>query len=209
MIDRSDQAPPPPISINMEAILQNGGFKDYHRSNGNNTDNSSPLSGVRMPNGDGNRHSPPQQRHSNSSPVSSPPSSPPRGSPFGATPGSGPSPFPPLASGLQHGALPPGMFLPPNYLHRTPDYLNLPLSGVDGSNIHPYSRSPSYNMVSPNDPTANACKVVDFHGEKIASFNIHGKTMLCLPQGNIFISLFFFLTKYVYNPIQFMKNARK
>jgi hypothetical protein len=37
-------------------------------------------------------------------------------------------------------------------------------------------------MVSPNDPTANACKVVDFHGEKIASFNIHGKTMLCLPQ---------------------------
>ena len=45
-----------------------------------------------------------------------------------------------------------------------------------------YNRSPSYNMVSPNDPTANACKVVDFHGEKIASFNIHGKTMLCLPQ---------------------------
>ena len=37
-------------------------------------------------------------------------------------------------------------------------------------------------MVSPNDPTANACKIVDFHGEKIASFNIHGKTMLCLPQ---------------------------
>ena len=32
------------------------------------------------------------------------------------------------------------------------------------------------------DPTANACKIVDFHGEKIASFSIHGKTMLCLPQ---------------------------
>jgi len=37
-------------------------------------------------------------------------------------------------------------------------------------------------MISPNDPVANACKVVDFHGEKIAAFQIHGKTMLCLPQ---------------------------
>ena len=40
-------------------------------------------------------------------------------------------------------------------------------------------------MISPNDPTANACKIVDFHGEKIASFNIHNKTMLCLPQERV------------------------
>lgn len=48
--------------------------------------------------------------------------------------------------------------------------------------MHYANRNQSFSMVSPNDPTANACKVVDFHGEKIAAFTIHGKTMLCLPQ---------------------------
>lgn len=48
--------------------------------------------------------------------------------------------------------------------------------------MHYANRNQSFSMVSPNDPTANACKVVDFHGEKIAAFSIHGKTMLCLPQ---------------------------
>ena len=37
-------------------------------------------------------------------------------------------------------------------------------------------------MVSPNDPTANDCKIVEYRGEKIAAFMINGKTMLCLPQ---------------------------
>ena len=46
----------------------------------------------------------------------------------------------------------------------------------------PYVRSPP-PMVSPNDPTANDCKIVDYRGEKIAAFMINGKTMLCLPQG--------------------------
>ena len=55
------------------------------------------------------------------------------------------------------------------------------LLGSPMTDIH-YSRHQSLQMVSPNDPTANACKIVDFHGEKIASFSIHGKTMLCLPQ---------------------------
>jgi hypothetical protein len=36
--------------------------------------------------------------------------------------------------------------------------------------------------VPSNDPTANECKIVDYRGEKIAAFMIHGKTMLCLPQ---------------------------
>lgn len=48
--------------------------------------------------------------------------------------------------------------------------------------MHYANRNQSFSMVSPNDPTANACKVVDFHGEKIAAFSIHGKIMLCLPQ---------------------------
>ena len=69
--------------------------------------------------------------------------------------------------------------------------------------LHYTGRPQSYSMISPNDPTANACKVVEFHGEKIAAFHIHvsstldrslsrsdlltrqfpqGKTMLCLPQ---------------------------
>jgi len=45
----------------------------------------------------------------------------------------------------------------------------------------PYARSPP-PMVSPNDPTANDCKIVEYRGEKIAAFMINGKTMLCLPQ---------------------------
>ena len=192
MIDRS--LAPQSSALNMEAILQNGGggFKDYHRSsNGNGS--PSPL-GMQTNGGSSHnvsgRHSPPLKRsNNNSSPVSSPPSSPPRGSPLFGSAGN-PPPFPPsLASGLPAG-LPPGVFLPPNYLaahHRAPEYLSLSAMAGDVSG-HPYSRSPSYNMVSPNDPTANACKIVDFHGEKIASFNIHGKTMLCLPQENIFIS---------------------
>ncbi|XP_023349020.1 dachshund homolog 1 isoform X2 [Eurytemora carolleeae] len=115
------------------------------------------------------------------SPISSPPSSPPRSSPARFPSRGSPTGFPsgplPIPSSLPP-SLPPGVFLPPNFnLQRPPsDYLNLQLS--EGG----YSRSPSYSMVSPNDPTANACKIVDFHGEKIASFNIHGKTMLCLPQ---------------------------
>lgn len=56
-----------------------------------------------------------------------------------------------------------------------------PLSTPDFSS-YANNRQQTYNMVSPNDPTANACKVVDFHGEKIAAFTIHNKTMLCLPQ---------------------------
>ena len=36
--------------------------------------------------------------------------------------------------------------------------------------------------VPTNDPTANECKIVEYRGEKIAAFMIHGKTMLCLPQ---------------------------
>ena len=163
MIDRSNSNTP---TSKMETILPNGGFKEYHRTAA--SANSPPQNGRSSPTG--------------RSPVSSPPSSPPRGSPFGANP----PPFPAaLASGLPHGALPPGVFLPPNYLHRTPDYLNLSLGAGGADNGHPFSRSPSYNMVSPNDPTANACKIVDFHGEKIASFNIHGKTMLCLPQESL------------------------
>merc|ERR1712106_416125 len=57
----------------------------------------------------------------------------------------------------------------------------------DYSNLHtmmhnrPYARSPP-PMVSPNDPTANDCKIVEYRGEKIAAFMINGKTMLCLPQ---------------------------
>ena len=34
-----------------------------------------------------------------------------------------------------------------------------------------YTRSPP-PMVSPNDPTANDCKVVEYRGEKIAAFMI-------------------------------------
>ena len=55
------------------------------------------------------------------------------------------------------------------------------MMGSPMSDLH-YNRHQSLQMVSPNDPTANACKIVDFHGEKIASFSIHGKTLLCLPQ---------------------------
>ena len=57
----------------------------------------------------------------------------------------------------------------------------------DYPNLHsmiqnrPYARSPP-PMVSPNDPTANDCKIVDYRGEKIAAFMINNKTMLCLPQ---------------------------
>ena len=50
-----------------------------------------------------------------------------------------------------------------------------------GHNRSQYARSPP-PMVSPNDPTANDCKIVEYRGEKIAAFMINGKTMLCLPQ---------------------------
>jgi hypothetical protein len=59
------------------------------------------------------------------------------------------------------------------------DYL---LASPGLPDLHYTGRPQSYSMISPNDPTANACKVVEFHGEKIAAFHIHGKTMLCLPQ---------------------------
>ena len=55
------------------------------------------------------------------------------------------------------------------------DYQNLMLHNRQ------YARSPP-PMVSPNDPTANDCKIVEYRGEKIAAFMINGKTMLCLPQ---------------------------
>ena len=109
------------------------------------------------------------------SPPSSPGSSPPRS-------GSKSDPASSLASSLYPppGFPPQGVLLP---------NLSSPFSrpgsefllGSPISDLH-YNRHQSLQMVSPNDPTANACKIVDFHGEKIASFSIHGKTMLCLPQ---------------------------
>ena len=53
--------------------------------------------------------------------------------------------------------------------------------GSPMSDMH-YNRHQSLQMVSPNDPTANDCKIVEYRGEKIAAFMINGKTMLCLPQ---------------------------
>jgi len=42
---------------------------------------------------------------------------------------------------------------------------------------------PPQQITAPtNDPTANECKIVEYRGEKIASFIIGGRTMLCLPQ---------------------------
>ena len=58
--------------------------------------------------------------------------------------------------------------------------------GNNHSSNHHNDRSP-YNSHSPppiptTDPTANECKLVDYRGQKVAAFIIHGETMLCLPQ---------------------------
>ena len=125
----------------------------------------------------GSRSPPPQGPGSPRpmSPPSSPGSSPPRSTPKSdsAAPGLPPSMYPPPGFPPQ-GVLLPNLSSP---FSRPSDFL----LGSPMSDIH-YNRHQSLQMVSPNDPTANACKIVDFHGEKIASFSIHGKTMLCLPQ---------------------------
>ena len=108
------------------------------------------------------------------SPPSSPGSSPPRSSSKSDT-GLAASLYPPPGFPPQ-GVLLPSLSSP---FSRPSDFL---LGSPMSADIHGYNRHQSMQMVSPNDPTANACKVVDFHGEKIASFSIHGKTMLCLPQ---------------------------
>ena len=76
----------------------------------------------------------------------------------------------------------PGMPFPQGFspkdfsrLSGGPEYSNLMMQHRQ------YARSPP-PMVSPNDPTANDCKIVEYRGEKIAAFMINGKTMLCLPQ---------------------------
>ena len=105
------------------------------------------------------------------SPPSSPGSSPPRSSSKSDSLSS--SLYPPPGFPAS-GVLLPNLSSP---FSRPSDFL----MGSPMSDMH-YNRHQSLQMVSPNDPTANACKIVDFHGEKIASFSIHGKTMLCLPQ---------------------------
>ena len=110
------------------------------------------------------------------SPPSSPGSSPPRSGSLKPDPASSLS-----ASSLYPppGFPPQGVLLPnlSSPFSRPSEFM----IGSPISDLH-YNRHQSLQMVSPNDPTANACKIVDFHGEKIASFSIHGKTMLCLPQ---------------------------
>ena len=116
----------------------------------------------------------------------------PPGSPRPMSPPSSPGSSPPRsastkdpASSLGSSLYPPPGFPPQGVLlpnlsspfSRPSDFL----MGSPMTDLH-YNRHQSLQMVSPNDPTANACAMVDFHGEKIASFSIHGKTMLCLPQ---------------------------
>ena len=76
----------------------------------------------------------------------------------------------------------PGISFPQGF---SPKEFSRLQGGGDYSNLmlhnRSYTRSPP-PMVSPNDPTANDCKVVEYRGEKIAAFMINGKTMLCLPQ---------------------------
>ena len=120
--------------------------------------------------------SPPSGSPRPMSPPSSPGSSPPRNSSKSDPPSSS---LPPSFYPTHHG-FPPQSGLIPNLsspFSRPSDFL----LGSSMTDLH-YNRHQSLQMVSPNDPTANACKIVDFHGEKIASFTIHGKTMLCLPQ---------------------------
>ena len=86
------------------------------------------------------------------------------------------------------GAPFPGGFPSKEFSHLTDDYANMKRMMQERA----FSRSPTQHMlpsefgrspiVSPSDPVANDCKIVDFKGEKIASFVINGKTMLCLPQ---------------------------
>jgi len=87
------------------------------------------------------------------------------------------------------GAPFPGGFPSKEYPRLTDEYANMQrimqertFSGSPSD----FSRSPSdfsrSPIISPSDPVANDCKIVDFKGEKIASFVINGKTMLCLPQ---------------------------
>jgi len=57
------------------------------------------------------------------------------------------------------------------------EYLNMHRAMQERS----YNRSPP-SQHSPNDPESNNCKIVEYRGEKIASFIINGKSMLCLPQ---------------------------
>ena len=116
----------------------------------------------------------------------------PPGSPRPMSPPSSPGSSPPRsastkdpASSLGSSLYPPPGFPPQGVLlsnlsspfSRPSDFL----MGSPMTDLH-YNRHQSLQMVSPNDPTANACQRVVFHGEEIASFSIHGKTMLCLPQ---------------------------
>lgn len=113
---------------------------------------------------------PPFRGANNSSPNSSPGSSPSRPHKDDIVPTSIP--------------YPPPSFLSAHFSQRAASEYGLMPSPLSHSDLSSYanSRQQAYQMVSPNDPTANACKVVDFHGEKIASFTIHNKNMLCLPQ---------------------------
>lgn len=137
----------------------------------------SPYGGYNNGAGSTNGHGRAQLK-GDSPPVSPSPSSPtsspkPRSSPLSSHPSLYPpplsAPFPPTSS----------PFPMPPFSRGAGDYL---LASPGLPDLHYTGRPQSYSMISPNDPTANACKVVEFHGEKIAAFHIHGKTMLCLPQ---------------------------
>jgi len=83
---------------------------------------------------------------------------------------------PPFPGGFPGAPFPSG-FASKDYPRMPDEYANMHRLMQE----RPFSRSPT-PIISPNDPMANDCKIVDFKGEKIAAFIINGKTMLCLPQ---------------------------
>ena len=107
------------------------------------------------------------------SPPLSPTASSPTSSPKRSSPSLHPPPlYPPSSLPSPFSASSP--FPMPPFSRGAGDYLmQSPIP-----ELHYTGRAQSYSMISPNDPTANACKVVEFHGEKIAAFHIHVSTFI-------------------------------
>ena len=83
------------------------------------------------------------------------------------------------------GGLPPSLLAVASHHHSSPPGAHLLTAHPMAGGLPPHPKpSSTYTSppVAPNEPSCNECRLIEYRGAKIASFQVGGETVICLPQ---------------------------
>ena len=101
------------------------------------------------------------------------------------------------AAGGVPGGIPPSLLAVASHHHSSPPGAHLlaphPMAGALAPHPKPSSTYTS-PPVAPNEPSCNECRLIEYRGAKIASFQVGGETVICLPQVSVRLTLLVIIT---------------